>query len=230
MKGPIWFLLVFASLILLLPLTIKINQLRHHGLLNRKEIFNTVDLILLVISTLGILVSLLWDFNYLNYKVPIEYRNWKTITLNDFRGLKKPWETMDGDKNFAFISSSIKVSRTKNRIEIKSLFHPCRSYVFDRKLFSKQMLTHEMYHFHITEYCARLMRREVQDSINSNGKIDLRKIKNKILETEDQLQYQYDDETYHSYVYNKQIEWQNKIDSLLLTLNDFSSTILTVKK
>ena len=74
------------------------------------------------------------------------------------------------------------------------------------------------------------MRREVQDSINSNGKIDLRKIKNKILETEDQLQYQYDDETYHSYVYNKQIEWQNKIDSLLLTLNDFSSTILTVKK
>jgi hypothetical protein len=46
---------------------------------------------------------------------------------------------------------------------------------------------------------------------------------------EQKLQYKYDDETYHGYISGKQIEWQNKIDSSLLSLKYYSETIIYLK-
>lgn len=229
MKELILFVTIFFSVIILFVIIAKIQILKRNKLLNRQVVFKFLDKILLIISAMVIIVALLWDFNYLRYKAPIPYKQWETITLNDFRGLKKPFDSLYGESKFAFVSTSIRVKKSYNEIEIETLFHPCRSYVYNRKLFANYLLTHEMYHFHITEYCARMMRKEVQDLIDSGEKIKLNDIKNRILLKEQELQYQYDDETYHSYVHSKQIEWQNKIDSSLVSLENYSNSIISLK-
>lgn len=229
MKGPILFVAIFIIIIFIFLVTVKIYQLRNNKLLNRKGAFKYIDKFVLTISIVVILITLLWDFNYFRYKAPIAHNDWETIKLNDFRGLRKPFDSLDGESSFAFVSTSICIKKNRRKIEIESLFHPCRSYVYNRKLFSKYLLTHEMYHFHITEYFARLMRKEIQSHIDSGEDIDLNEIKNRILQQEQEFQYQYDDETYHSYVHGKQVEWQNKIDSSLLSLKNYSNTIISLK-
>lgn len=229
MKEPILFFSVFFGIIVALFATAKIISLKKSGSLNRKGIFNTIDRILVLISVFGILVSFLFDFNYLQYKAPIPHKEWKTISLTDFRGLKKPGMTLNGSSSFAFVSTSIHAKQHHQAIEIQALFHPARSYVFNRELFSERLLKHELYHFHITEYCARLLRKKVKEMANKGQAIQLDEIKKQILRNERKLQRQYDDETYHSYVHGKQIEWQHKIDSILLDLENYSDPIIPLK-
>lgn len=228
MQGPIIFFSAFVLAIIILLVILKISQLLKYGYITRKSIFSFIEKSLLIISSITILITLLWDFNYIRYKPPIPHCKWKSITLNDFRGIKRPNMILDGQSKFAFVSTSIRTKKNKDKIVIETLFHPCRSYVYNKNLYSNGLLTHEMYHFHITEYCARQMRKEIKNRINNGEKINLHNIKNKILLQENELQYQYDYETYHSYIYGKQLEWQNKIDSFLVSLEDFSNTILTL--
>jgi hypothetical protein len=230
MTVTILFFILFASLIFLFLIAIKVIQLKQHGLLTKQGVFKFVDRIIIFFSIIGIFVTLLWDFNYLRYKPPIEHKDWKSITLNDFRGLKRPLETLDGESKFAFVSTNVRVIKRKDKIEIKTYFYPCRSYVYNRKLYANGLLTHEIYHFHIAEYCARLIRKSVQDRIDNYESMNLSEIKNNILILENELQYQYDDETYHSYVLGKQIEWQDKIDSSLKSLENYSNTVLSLQK
>jgi hypothetical protein len=99
--------------------------------------------------------------------------------------------------------------------------------VFNREAYNKFLLTHELYHFHITEYCARLLREEIK--INLKNKIlrfDLSLLKEKILDKENELQYLYDEETMHGVLLGKQVEWQKKVDSMLLTLKDYNKPII----
>jgi len=230
MKEPIIFLSIEISFILSFLFIIKIIIWRKEGYFNRKAIFRRIDRVLLIFSFIAILVSLLFDFNYLQYKSPIPFKDWKTITIADFRGLKKPNSTLDGMSDFAFITSSIDIQRKSNSIIIVALFHPARSYVYNRNIYSKGLLTHEMYHFHITEYFARLMRKDLTDCIKNEKPYDLDAIEKKYLQREREMQFQYDDETYHSYVLEKQIDWQQKIDSLLIGLKGYSETQIYFKK
>ena len=230
MKGPVLFIIIFSFIIILALVAIKIFQLKQHRLLTRIGVFKFIDKIILIFSIIGILVTILWDFNYIRYKPAIQYKDWETITLNDFRGLKRPFITLDGESKFAYVSTSILITRKKDKIEIKSLFHPCRSYVYNRKLFADGLLTHEIYHFNITEYCARLMRKDIIESIKDSTPIYINDLRLKYLTRECELQYLYDDETNHSYVHGKQLEWQERVDSLLKSLDDYSNTIISLKK
>lgn len=229
MKGPIIFVIIFLSICAIIILADIIKLFKRYNNLTRNHLIKFTDRFILIFSIIILFSSIVWDFNYLRYKPSIPYENWKTITLNDFRGLKRPFQTLHGETKFAFVSTNIKVKKKKNTIEVKAAFHPCRSYVYNRKLYSNELLTHEIYHFHITEYCARLMRKEIQDFIKFGVDYNLSKYKNQIYEFEKSLQEQYDDETYHSYVHKKQIEWQNKIDSSLRSLEKYRNTIITLK-
>lgn len=208
---------------------IKAFQLLRYGHLTRTKLFNIIERIILVISFAAISITLLWDFNYIKFTLPISHSKWEYITLKDFRGMKKPYKTLNGVTEFASVSTSIRAKSYHNKVKITSYFHPCRSYVYNRKLFSDGLLTHEIYHFHITEYCARLLRKKVYNFIQSGNDYNLSKNRREILIYERTLQSQYDEETYHNYIQGKQIEWQNKIDSLLKSLEDFSNPTITLK-
>ena len=81
---------------------------------------------------------------------------------------------------------------------------------------------HELYHFKITEFFARKTRKEIIEKKNSSFE-DKEKILNSNLVEEDDFQKKYDYETYHSYVYSKQKEFERRIDSLLLTLENYKN-------
>jgi hypothetical protein len=220
-------LTIFAVALLVVLLTTTILHLKNQDRLHRGFLFRFIDPILIALSLAGITATMLWDFNFLDYAPPVEHKDWKSITLASFRGRSLPSMRLDGMKDFAFICTSIDMAESGNEVEIKTLFHPCRSYVFDKDLYSPGLLEHELYHFHLTEYCARLMRKEITNYRIKNPARDLSIVRTKYLDLEGRLQSQYDDETYHSYVRQKQSEWQFKVDKWLDSLTQYSNTTIT---
>jgi len=175
---------------------------------------------LILISALLLAISAAFEINYLDYQKPIEHRKYSEISLKNFKGIKRIDESLHGGSEFAYIVTEIKSFDSAYPFGIKAIFHPSRSYVYNENTIGdKNLLTHEMYHFHITEYIARKLRREISENKHKN--IDLDELLKKYRNEENLLQQQYDKETYHSYFSGKQIEWQHKVDSLLYTLNKY---------
>lgn len=179
--------------------------------------------IIIILSIVALFIAMLWDINLLEYEFPIPHENYKKITFDNFTGLNKPGNTLYGQKEFAFISTELRTEKQENKYRVDVLFHPARSYVYKKNIRGKELLTHELYHFHITEYCGRLLRQTIASSKN---KINLSELETKYLEIENQMQKQYDYETYHSYVLGEQNRWQAYIDSCLESLKDYESPII----
>ena len=171
-----------------------------------------------MLNLLLILKASLYDINWLRYNSPIEYKDYKEISLKDFKGLNRSYNSLDGMQDFAFIVTEIKTFKKDNKLHVVSLFHPSRSYTFKNEFeLDNKLLNHELYHFHITEYCSRLLRKEIiSDKYFDENKLNL--LEKNIFITEDSIQQLYDNESYHGYVLNKQLYWQNKVDSLLNSL------------
>lgn len=189
-----------------------------------------VNILILIIASVLLAVAIIYDVNYLNYKPPIKYSNWKEIKWSDFRAIKRPKQTLYGSKNFAFICSEIDYKFKNNSIEINTLFHPSRSYTFSEEVASKNLLQHELYHLHITEYFSRLLRKKIITFVHKNNKTAIKELINNYKNKELEMQYQYDDETYHGYILGKQRLWQHQIDSLLNDLEAFSTPIINLDK
>lgn len=226
MKGPIIVLISFFGAILLFVAVIKVSNLLQNKLLTRSGIFRVLDKILVTISIIGILAALLWDFNYLRFSRKIEHRAWESIELDDFKGLKRPSDNLYGEEKFAFVSTSIRINKKRGGIDIASFFHPTKSYVYNRKLFADKLLTHEMCHFHITEYHARLIRKEIAERIVSGSKLHLNDIYQHFMDMEREMQSKYDYETAHGYVRGKQIEWEIEVKNLLASMSQHADTFV----
>jgi hypothetical protein len=179
---------------------------------------STTNLSVLIVATTLVLTSVPFHVNIFKYDAPIDYSGINHITLKDFKGYKLPNQTMDGVQEFAFITTSIEWHKHGNELFINSVFHPSRSYVFNENIIDKFLLQHELYHFHITEYCARQGRKNLLEfeTMPSNSEIEY--IISKCESLERKMQHDYDEKTYHGYILKEQNQWQKNIDSLL-TLN-----------
>ena len=188
------------------------------------------NIIILIVGLILLLSAALFDINYLNYRQPVPYSKWETISLYDFRGLKRPFRTLEGVSEFAYIETSREIHFLKeNAIEITACFYPSRSYVFANDIRNPDLLRHELYHFHITEYVTRLFREEIanySDKLTCSLIID---ISEKYNEMEETLQREYDHDTYHSYVMNEQKKWERKLDEWLNSKRNFSMPIVYSK-
>lgn len=178
-----------------------------------------------------IAVAALYEVNFINYSSPIPYSQINSITFTDFKGLKKPSQTLNGIQEFAFIKTSRKISfNSDNTVTATTYFHPSRSYVFNQHLRNPDLLSHELYHFHIAEYITRLLRKEISEyngNLTSNKVESLRK---KYSYIENEMQFNYDDQTDHSYAFKEQRQWQSIIDSNLKSLALFQNSIIILKK
>jgi hypothetical protein len=84
-------------------------------------------LILITSSLILLAVAALFDVNYIDYKTPIPYSEWRKINFYDFRGLKKPGMTLHGVAEFAYIKTSRGIHfLNSGDIEIITYFHPSR--------------------------------------------------------------------------------------------------------
>ena len=185
--------------------------------LNFKKILIS-NLIILVLAIIGI--GVLSHTNYLDYEKPIPYSQYDRISFKNFRGLELFKKKFLNSKYFAYVVTSIDLEEDTN--SVVAYFHPSRSFVYNKKSLSKDLLTHELYHFKITEVFARKTRKEIIE--NKISSFDEREeILNQNLIEEQKFQELYDYETYHSYVFSKQREFEKRIDSLLLSLKKYKN-------
>jgi hypothetical protein len=205
------------------------NRKTEDRIIKKRRIASSFNLTLFVLSFSLIIISILYHVNFLRYQKPIEHADSNTISLRDFKGIKLPGQSMDGVKEFAFIVTSFDCQITDDQINLRALFHPSRSYVFNEKAVDKFLLQHEIYHFHITEYFARLIRKELSlhKKMPSRETVDDIIYKHKNLLA--QMQFQYDNESYHSYILKKQKLWEKRIDSLLSVEHNFRTTAIYFK-
>lgn len=152
----------------------------------------------------------------------------KIITLKKFRGLNRPGVSLDGMKEFAFITSTIEVELSDNYLYAETFFHPSRSYVFNKRLIDKGLLTHELYHLHITEYCSRLLKKNIYEKRIWLEK-EILEMKDHILEVENIMQRQYDNDSYHGYVLEQQKKWERNVDSLLISLDGYKESKIKLR-
>jgi len=180
----------------------------------------------MIVALLILAACTVFEVNYLDYSSPIPFSKINEITFKDFNGYAKPGSTLDGMSEFAYVSVNREIEYpSDSTVEITSYFHPSRSYVYNQQIRSPELLKHELYHFRITEYCSRLLRAEVN---SVDGKLSRQQIKlmnKRYTALENELQRRYDHDTYHSYVLSEQKKWEARIDTDLLSLENFSGTV-----
>ena len=181
----------------------------------------------LAIAFVLLFIATLFDVNYMHYKRPVPYSKWQEISFYDFKGLKKPGNSLFGVNEFAYIKTSREINYLHNdSLEILTYFHPSRSYVYAQDIRSPDLLRHELYHLHISEYCTRRLRKELMTSGIKITRSRLADLDKKYYELENELQRQYDEDSYHSYVLQEQKKWERKVDSMLQSLQSFSNPVI----
>ena len=209
-------------------LIVVIIQFKKGKTINWKKIKKiTLALILFIIISLLFIIKLN-EINFLNYKKPITYDKINQITLNDFRGFEFFKKSLYGNERFAYIVTSIEIDVTDESINIYSLFHPSKSFVYNRKSKSRELLNHEMYHFKITELFTRKIKKEI-DILKNKTIENIDEIVNNNLKKEKTYQIAYDKDTFHSYVLKEQKKYEKNIDSLLYLLKEFKNSKIIIK-
>lgn len=211
-------LVYFSPVFYQLVLIIKENKNGNKIPLNKFLKFTKYSFIILTPLLLCFLA--LMHTNYLDYEKPMTYDKYDEITFKNFRGLEFFKKSFYGNERFAYVVTSIESEIGDKAVIIKSLFHPSRSFVYNKNTNSRELLTHEKYHIKITELFTRKIKKEIS-TLKKFDKDQIEKIieNNKLEEREFQSEYDYN--TFHSYVLSEQKRYENKIDSLLNSLTKY---------
>ncbi|MDT0620873.1 hypothetical protein [Croceitalea vernalis] len=105
---------------------------------------------------------------------------------------------------------------TENTSKVYAFMNPNISERLKDEYDSYNVLNHEQYHFNITEYCARLLRKDLVS--RGLGGLSLKTIKDlkiKYIKKLDSLQKAYDSITDHNSNWKEQRQWELKIDDWL---------------
>jgi YD repeat-containing protein len=135
------------------------------------------------------------------------------LSWNDFTEI----DSLSGgyDANI-FSEIALKGDYTKDNFEVYAYMNPNQSHKVKDSSFNKQLLIHETYHFNITEYHARLLRKEIiKLGIQKLTKEKIDSLHNKYKYVSLKMQKKYDEESDHNKKQRQQRYWEMKIDDLL---------------
>ena len=95
---------------------------------------------------------------------------------------------------------------------------------------SDYILFHEQYHFNITEYWCRKLKKDYSEArfTGKNMKQKIESIRKEDFAQLHDMQDDYDRETNHSQIAEAQKIWEKKIDDLLKSLDQYSANTITV--
>ncbi len=160
---------------------------------------------------------ILWDSGY-------------KLKWDDFKG--KPDPKFKGD---ALTSSGIKLTLDndsgKSYVEILTFFDRKKSWVKKNKN-TDYLLNHEQKHFDLTEVYALMLMREIADYKFSSGRNKYKEINKLYAKIYKQLmkeQNNYDKETNHSKIKEKQEAWDKKIEGELGELIKYNNSKIFLK-
>lgn len=105
---------------------------------------------------------------------------------------------------------------TNNTSKVYAFMNPNLSERLKDEYDSEDVLVHEQYHFNITEYCARLLRKDlVEKGLGGLSLKTIKELKRKYSIKLDSLQDVYDSITDHSVNWKEQRQWELQIDDWL---------------
>ena len=212
--------LYFSSIFYQLVLVIKERKRGNRLPLKKFLKFVKYSFLILFLCLIGF--ATISHTNYFNYENPLTFDKYDQITFENFRGLEFFKKSLYGNERFAYVITTIESEIDDNSVSVKSLFHPSRSFVYNKQTYSKELLNHEKYHFKITE----LFTRKAKEKLSNLSTFDEDKIEEIIENTRiEEIEYQkeYDYNTFHSYVLSEQKRYEKEVDSLLNTLNKFKN-------
>ncbi|MBL4663694.1 MAG: hypothetical protein JKY22_09125, partial [Flavobacteriaceae bacterium] len=154
-------------------------------------------------------------FGYATREILKDFISWndRLLVWDDFREVSRLKDDFD-----ASVNSGIYIPDEFNQSNFKvyAYMNPNLSKRLKDSTLTDQLLIHEQYHFNITEYCVRLLRKEILESESINvTPAHLRSLHFKYDSKIDSLQVLYDNESNHNADYERQNFWEAKIDDLL---------------
>lgn len=220
--------LVFYFSPIFYQLVIVVKENKRGNKVPLKKLKKFLKYSLLVLTPFVIAFVILINVNFLDYEKPITYDKVEEITFKNFRGLEFFKKSLYGNNRFAYVYVTLESKIDNDGVMVTSLFHPSRSFVYNSHSNSKELLTHELYHFKITELYARKIKKAISKLKNpTDTEVRATIIKNKKLERKFQKQYDYD--TFHSYVFGEQKKYEKTVDSLLNLLSKYKEPRIKLK-
>jgi len=150
----------------------------------------------------------------------IEWSASRKLSWSDFKAAPDP-----SSSNAALTNSSIFLdlgyNDTKLTYSIRCRFNPLRSW---GRIKDDYILNHEQRHFDISEIHARMLHKGLKHYVFRSKTVneDTQKIYQGEMQRHVEMQQQYDRETNHSLNSDKQKEWNNRIDSLLIVYQPYA--------
>ena len=158
----------------------------------------------------------------------IIWTNNRRLTWDDFKS-----EAAENESLHAMTSTNIAVKAqcygNLMRYDIKCVFVTKDSWTKNRS--SKKLLEHEQMHFDLTEIHARLLRQKLNETAGLCGtsRIKLDAVVEKYFNEWKKEQDQYDEETNHGLIEDKQKLWAETIQNRLFKLDAFSYKTYALK-
>jgi hypothetical protein len=93
------------------------------------------------------------------------------------------------------------------------------------------VLLHEQYHFNITEYWCRKLKKDLATAhlTTKNFKDKIQSIQKQNMMDSHEMQVEYDKETNHSEIFDEQARWEKKVDELLKSVEEYAPTSVQIK-
>jgi len=155
--------------------------------------------------------KIVWDENY-------------RLKWSDFQAPTRPSVSYVASTSSG-ISFSYSYSEKNGEIDlsitIHSNFYPKKSWVNPKKA-SDYILAHEQAHFDISEIHARMLRKQISETtFSKNIKNELTSLYNKVDKKRAAMQHLFDEESDHSKIKEKELEWETYIKQQLKTYDSW---------
>lgn len=222
-------ILLFCFSPIFYQLVIVVREKKRGNRLPFKKIMKVVKYSFLILICCLIGFVIVSHTNYFNYEKPMTFDKYDQITFENFRGLEFFKKSLYGNKRFAYINTTIKSEIDNNSVTVQSFFHPSRSFVYNKETFSKELLSHEKYHFKITELFTRKAKQKLSN-LNTFDDYKIKDIIENIKKEERAYQKEYDYNTFHSYVLSEQKRYEKEVDSLLTILAIFKNPKIIINE
>lgn len=213
-------LLYFSPVFYQLALVIK--ESKSGNRIPLKKFLKFTKYTFLILIPILIVFAAISHTNYLNYEKPLTFDKYEQITFENFRGLEFFKKSLYGSERFAYVVTSIESEIDTDSVKVTSLFHPSRSFVYNKNTNSKELLSHEKYHIKITELFVRKAKQKIA-SLDTFKEDKIDGIIKSTRKEEKEFQSEYDYNTFHSYVLSEQKRYEKEVDSLLTLLNEYEN-------
>lgn len=154
------------------------------------------------------------------------------LSWDDFLASEKEKYTYDAESWTGFnYSYSGEYDETSIRLTVSvvTTFNRDKSWVKKEKK-SDKLLRHEQLHFDITELVSRQIRKEIMEyRFSENFRKEINQIHNKYEKIRAELQNEYDRDTDHSNIEDKQAKWEKDIAKKLESLEKYSNVEFVVE-